>query len=133
MAPGQLLQRADPDRRFPARFVACLEDETPVGTFTLEPLADPAGGLPLFCLSNVFVDPDWRGLGIGNRLCEAAMEETRSLRIPRLSLMTMCHAAWYASLGWRYVRVVAPLVGGRELPAILMARDVYPPRRILSS
>lgn len=116
------------DRRFPATFVACLQDQA-VGTFTLESAVDPLTELPLFCLSNVYVPPAWRGQGIGRQLCEAAVERTRYLRIPRLSLFTASHADYYEAIGWQYVNIVPLTSRGQNDLAIQMRRDVMPSRR----
>ena len=108
----------------PARFVACMPGGPAVGTFTLEPGEDPRSGRPLSCLSNVYVDEAWRGMGIGRQLCEAALEHARALGIPRLSLFTASHGTWYAEQGWSYVELMSLRIGGQDVPAILMNRAV---------
>jgi predicted N-acetyltransferase YhbS len=96
----------------------------PVGTFTLEESTEPRSGRPLLCLSNVFVPQTCRRRGTGRQLCEAALEQARALRIPRLTLFTSSHAPYYAGMGWTYVDLVAMESGGCDVPVFMMRRDV---------
>ena len=121
-----------PGGRYPASLVACRGAE-PVGAFTLEATADPLSGLPRLCLADLFVAPDWRRRGVGACLCEAALAQARAWRIPRLSLLTDSHAAYYARLGWAPVQLVAARSGGAEVPALLMSRPTDPIRVSASS
>ena len=107
----------------PSTFVACLAGQS-VGTFRLEETAHPLTGERLSCLSNVFVAPAWRGRGFGRQLCEAAVRQASALRVARLSLFTASHGAWYAAQGWRYAELLTLRTGGRDVPAMLMDREL---------
>lgn len=122
-AVRERLCERDALRPFPQTFVAQHGAE-PVGTFTLESTRDPRSDLHLFCLSNVFVPEPRRGAGIGRHLCASAVDWTRQLRIPRLSLFTESHADFYARQGWRAVGVVPMVSRGRAVSAVLMQLDV---------
>lgn len=117
------LRECDGERLFPRTFVS-LHGTEPVGTFTLESTPDPRSGLNLWCLADVFVPDARRSTGIGKHLCSAAIDRTRELRIPRLSLFTASHADFYARLGWRSVDVVPMASRGRQVLAQLMQLDV---------
>jgi GNAT superfamily N-acetyltransferase len=52
-------------------------------------------------LASVFVLPEFRRRGIGERLCRRIVAEARRLGVPRLYLFTPDQAPFYARMGWR--------------------------------
>lgn len=54
-------------------------------------------------LGGLFVDPPWRGRGVGSMLMQRAVEEARRLNLPSLFLWTHSAEGLYRKLGWRVV------------------------------
>jgi predicted N-acetyltransferase YhbS len=54
-------------------------------------------------LASVFVLPEFRRRGIGERLCRRIVAEARRLRVPRLYLFTPDKAPFYRKLGWQTI------------------------------
>ncbi len=52
-------------------------------------------------LASVFVLPEFRRRGIGERLCRRIVAEARRLGVPRLYLFTPDKAPFYEKMGWQ--------------------------------
>ena len=56
-------------------------------------------------LASVFVLPEFRRRGIGERLCRRIVAEARRLGVPRLYLFTPDKGPYYAKMGWQTIAV----------------------------
>ena len=85
--------------RIPLTVVAFAEGR-PVGTASL--LAHDMDTHPELTpwLASVYVAPEQRRQGTGERLCRRIVAEARRLGVPRLYLFTPDQAPWYARMGW---------------------------------
>ena len=85
--------------RIPFTLVAFV-DGTPVGTASL--LTQDMDSHPDLTpwLGSVFVLPDFRRGGIGERLCRTAVAEAKGLGVERLYLFSEEQAPYYARMGW---------------------------------
>ena len=63
----------------------------------------------------MYVDPDFRGIGAGERLLRAAIEQSRLRNMVGLELVTYDKEAFYAKYGFASLRHVAGLVGGVDM------------------
>ncbi len=89
--------------RAPLTFVA-MADGRPAGSADLVPeeLPDHADLGPW--LSNVFVEPELRGRGIGTALTRAVARKAADLGYAELYLCTWTAREFYERLGWRVLR-----------------------------
>jgi predicted N-acetyltransferase YhbS len=100
---AERIREFDPQResdRIPLTVVA-FEGERPIGSASL--LEQDMDTHPDWApwLASVFVLPDFRRRGIGERLCLRIVAEARRLEVPRLYLFTPDKAAFYARQGWQ--------------------------------
>ena len=63
----------------------------------------------------MYVDPGFRGIGAGERLLRAAVEQSRLRNMTALELVTYDKEAFYAKYGFVPLRHVAGLVGGVDM------------------
>jgi GNAT superfamily N-acetyltransferase len=76
-------------------------------------------------LSDLWVDPDWMGRGVGSRLFAHAAEAARELGASALEWEADPHAVgFYEKMGGRHVRQSEPSEWGRVLP--VMRLDLRP-------
>ena len=88
------------DDQIPINYVA-IEGETLVGTFNLM-LSDPPNRKDLSpWFGSLYVEPDYRNLGIGTHLVRFAVSEAKKLGVQKLYLCTHSHQQMYAKLGWQ--------------------------------
>lgn len=78
-----------------------LNDETPVGTASLDPEDLPVRPDLGPWLASVFVLPSFRSHGIGAMLTDRVEAEARARGVTRLHLHTADHEAFYARRGWQ--------------------------------
>lgn len=119
LEPGDTLERREERLRahldgagLPLTMVA-LADGNPAGCAGLvaEELSDYADLTPW--LSSVYVDPAWRGRGVGTALTLAVERKARDLGWSRLYLCTWTARSLYERLGWRPLRSFER--GGRRI------------------
>ena len=82
-----------------------LDGSAAVGFTQLYPSFSSTAMARIFVLNDLFVDPKWRGRGVGSALLETAAEYGRRLGAIRLSLRTEASnlraQALYEELGWK--------------------------------
>ncbi len=71
-------------------------------------------------LGAVFVEPPYRGQGIGSQIVQYTVSEARRLGVGQLYLYTRSHEAFYTHLGWKPIE--RPRYQGR--PAVIMKLDI---------
>jgi GNAT superfamily N-acetyltransferase len=112
------------ERPIPATLIA-LRHGTPAGMASLRAidLFYPASAHLSPWLDSLYVDRDYRGLGIGSALCEAVAALARELGHDALYLGTPDQQRLYERLGWRWIADDAGL--GHAMSSI-MARRLDP-------
>jgi len=89
----------------PVCIAAITDDQVLAGTASV--MVDdelPGSTEPGPWLAAVFVNPDFRGKGIGSLLVTDVMRRARLLGVGDLYLYTETKAEWYKTLGWERVR-----------------------------
>ena len=85
-------------------FIAEDETQNALGFCQIYPSFCSVIAEPIYTLSDLFVSPSARKLGLGNMLLEQAREHAKSNNIPRMDLTTaktnLTAQSLYESLGW---------------------------------
>ncbi|MDH5327156.1 MAG: GNAT family N-acetyltransferase [Gammaproteobacteria bacterium] len=68
-------------------------------------------------LGGVFVGAEFRGRGVGRKLCVAIEEEAKRRAMARLHLFTLDRQSWYESMGWQ---IVEPCEWCGELGSVMV-------------
>ena len=84
----------------PVTFIA-HEAERPVGSVSLVHYQFTQNQQPTEWLTNLFVLPEHRGRGIGDRLLSHALRYAQHHKVARLMLYTSEHASFYRKRQWR--------------------------------
>ena len=87
--------------KIPIRLVAIAYDKC-VGTISLVENELPSRNYTPY-LSALFVDPEYRKLGVGQKLVDELMDVVRGLGYKELYLRTEHASGYYRKLGWTFV------------------------------
>jgi len=94
----------DPEA-LPLCLVAITDDHIFAGTASVTVDDDLPGSIePGPWIAAVFVNPDFRGEGIGSQLVHEAMRRARLMGAGDLYLYTEAKAEWYETMGWQRLR-----------------------------
>ena len=80
-----------------------LSGEVPAGTAALVRGEDPVIAGDFVCLTDLLVDPLWRGRGVGRALCEHAAAHVRQQGIGPLNTYAVDGEPFFRHLGWKLV------------------------------
>ena len=94
----------DPDA-LPLCIAAITDEQVLAGTASVTIDDDLPGSIePGPWIAAVFVNPEFRGEGVGSMLVNEAVRRARSLGAGDLYLYTEAKAEWYETMGWQRVR-----------------------------